>query len=107
MSDPQLQSIGIRECTKRINRIKSIVCAYYGVTPSMVDSRAKPQEVAEARQVSIWISHKLCNGMYHIIAKLFGRTRGSVKYTVKTINNRIEVVKGFRDLVDMLTSKCQ
>lgn len=107
MTEQLICSFSQGECRSRITRIKTVVCLHYGINVDQVNSRAKPQEVNEARQVSIWISHKLCNAMDHIISKSFKRTRASIKYSIKTINNRLEVVKGFRDLVDMLTDKCK
>jgi chromosomal replication initiation ATPase DnaA len=106
-SSSPFKARSLREGTRLINSIKGVVCAHYGVTVNAVDSRAKPQEVNEARQISMWISHKLCNGMVHIISKSFKRTRTSVRYTLKSVGNRIEVVKGYKDLVDMLEEKCQ
>jgi|HubBroStandDraft_6_1064221.scaffolds.fasta_scaffold814734_1 chromosomal replication initiation ATPase DnaA len=105
MPDPSITAF--RDHWKRISRIKEIVCTHYGVEVSIINSRAKPEEVSNARQVGMWISHVLCGGMAHIIAKHFNRTKNSVRYTIRTMEGRLGVDKKLKEAVDALTDKCR
>ena len=71
--------------------IVKYVCATYNVTEFAIHSRARPQNLAWARHVAIYLCRRLTPEPATSIGKFFGRDDGTVSHSINAVENRIQV----------------
>lgn len=89
-----IQSDSVKEIIERVAK-------FYGVTPDQILSRDRTADVAEARQVAMFIALPLSTSTG--LGRLFKRDHGTVIYAKNTVKNRLSVDAKFRAIVEKLT----
>ena len=87
--------ISLKEIT--IDDIRAVVCEYLGVDAPMFDSPKRTREIAQARQIAMFLSKKHTKASLTAIgAAIGGKNHATVLHACKTISNLIETDKAFR-----------
>jgi len=83
-----------------VNTIVDAVCAHFGVQVEDVLSKSRKKDIAQARQVAMYLSQKLAHAASTSIGRLIGgRDHSTVIHSVKQVEQRLTEDKAFeRDL---------
>ncbi len=77
--------------------IAETTAAHYGIPLSDLKDRSRKKEIASARQVAMYICHKLTRHSLRVIALHFGRRdHSTVIHAVKTVEDNMNRDNGFR-----------
>lgn len=81
--------------------IISVVAQQTGVKPKEITSKLRKHDVAQARQLAMYLIHKHCHTSYAQIGRCFGgRDHSTVLYSCDQVSRRLSVDKDFRRMVD-------
>lgn len=85
-----------REVT--IKLIREVVCDYLNVTQEMLDSRRRTRDIAQARQIAMYLSKQHTKApLTQIGAEIGDRNHATVLHACKTIENLKETDKMFKE----------
>lgn len=90
-----------------VEKIQSVVSSYFKIDLDQIQSKSRKREIVQARQVTMFLSKKYTDYSYSHIGSLVGkRDHATVLHACKTIQNDLEIDKGFRltmkNIEDML-----
>ena len=86
-----------------IARITEIVCQYYNIDEQSFNSTKRTREVAQARQVAMYLAKQHTKAPLAAIgAAIGGRNHATVLHSCKTVSNMIETDKVFKNQIDEL-----
>lgn len=90
---------------EQVATIKREVAAAFDVDPLAIDGTAKPEPLATARHVAMYLSRVLLRGSYPAIARDFNRKgHGSALYAVRVIGDRYQTDALFASKIERLRS---
>lgn len=93
-----------REIT--VEQIRTIVCQWFNIDPESFDSKKRTREIAQARQVAMYLAKKYTKSPLTAIgAAIGGKNHATVLHAVKTIANLIETDKDFRRQMEELEKR--
>lgn len=103
-------SIQIQEQTLSVETIESEVCKFYNLATDVIHSRSKKQEVAQARQIAMYLAKKYTDCSFARIGELIGkRNHATVIHACKTVSDWMEIDKTIRydiqKIESLLTNK--
>jgi chromosomal replication initiator protein len=80
-----------------IDHIKQVVCEVLGVTPESFASQRRTREIAQARQIAMYLSKKHTKAPLTAIgAAIGGKNHATVLHSCKQVANLAETDRGFR-----------
>ena len=83
--------------------IISAVCQHYGLKQREIVSKSRKQNIAQARQLAMYLIHKYTDLSYSQIGRRFGgRDHSTVLHGCNQVARRISVEKAFRHEVEEL-----
>ena len=86
-----------------IARITEIVCQYYDIDEQSFNSSKRTREVAQARQIAMYLAKQHTKAPLAAIgAAIGGRNHATVLHSCKTVSNMIETDKVFKNQIDEL-----
>ena len=86
-----------------IARITEIVCQYYEIDEQSFNSSKRTREVAQARQIAMYLAKQHTKAPLAAIgAAIGGRNHATVLHSCKTVSNMIETDKVFKNQIDEL-----
>lgn len=86
-----------------IARITEIVCQYYEIDEQSFNSQKRTREVAQARQIAMYLAKQHTKSPLAAIgAAIGGRNHATVLHSCKTVSNMIETDKVFKSQIDEL-----
>lgn len=88
-----------------VEEIQKVTAAFYGVTVNEILSSERTQGLVTPRQVSMFISRKLCTKSLPVIGKAFNKTHATVLHGAKTIQDRIQTEEQLRAQVVEIVQK--
>lgn len=84
-----------------IQQIQEIVCKYYNLELSQIQTNSRKREIVQARQITMYLSKKYTNSSFSHIGKIVGKKdHATVLHACKTIKDQIEINKTFRSSVE-------
>jgi len=86
-----------------LNLIKSVVCAYFGLTEEELNKQTRKREYVEPRQIYHYLSRELTRCSFSEIAKPFDHTTSL--YSFRTISDRMEFDKELRKTIQIIEFK--
>ena len=93
-----------REIT--IDRIKSVVCEYMNLSPEVFESPKRTREIAQARQIAMYLSKQHTKApLTSIGAAIGGKNHATVLHACKAISNLMETDKVFRHQVEEIEKR--
>lgn len=102
-------TVNIKKNTLSVDLIKEKVCEYYNIDTNTLLSKSKKQELAQARQIAMYLSRKLTGKSLSAIGKEIGnRNHATVLYACNAISNFIETDKkiqaGVKEIENSITN---
>lgn len=88
-----------------IDEIIKAVCATYDVSYADILSQGRPQPLATARQVAMFLARKLTGKSLPMIADNFNRNHSTVMHGMKEIQKRIEVEQELKRTIESITEQ--
>jgi chromosomal replication initiator protein len=86
-----------------VDQIQNIVSNYFKIDLKAIQSKSRKREIVQARQITMFLSKKYTDYSYAHIGCLVGkRDHATVLYACKTVENEIEVDKGFRSTMNTI-----
>ena len=88
-----------------IDEIIKAVCSTYDVSYADILSQGRPQPLATARQVAMFLARKLTGKSLPMIADNFNRNHSTVMHGMKEIQKRIEVEHELKRTIESITEQ--
>jgi chromosomal replication initiator protein len=89
-----------------IDEVKKIVCEFFELTHDKLLSNTKKREIAQARQIAMYLSKNHTRySVVQIGAQIGGKDHTTVLYACKVIQNLIDTDKAFRKTMQNLEKK--
>ena len=86
-----------------VDKICNIVCQYYSLPLEAINSTSRKREIAEARQVAMYLARTHTNTSLSVIGQSMGkRDHTTVLYACKTVQNQMDVDASFRERINIL-----
>lgn len=94
----------VKMSTKRINfdMIVENTAAYYNLDPDVIFKKSRVKDVAEARQVVMYLADKLTDLSASSIGRRLARTHTTVTYGVATVKRRVDVEPALADALSSI-----
>lgn len=101
LTEAVMQSI-VKINTKRINfdMIVENVAAKFDLDPDVIFSRSRVRDIADARQVIMYLAYKLTDLSSKVIGYKLSRSHVTVLHGIKTIENRITLEQPFAHMIE-------
>ena len=107
-----------KEVIKRVNNkdnkeitvdlIKEMVAEFFGIDVEKLGSKTRKQDIATARHLSIYFSKEYTKNSLKNIGKYFGgRDHSTILHSCKTVKDRMDTDRAFKDTVASLQQKMQ
>ncbi len=91
-----------------VERIQALVAEEYGIPSDLIRSKTRKKEIAEARQVAMFLCTEFTRLTLKAIGLHFGgRDHATVIHARETVNERIKIEKVFADSVERLHRKLE
>ena len=86
-----------------VEKICNIVCQYYSLPLEAINSTSRKREIAEARQVAMYLARTHTNTSLSVIGQSMGkRDHTTVLYACRTVQNQMDVDSSFRERINIL-----
>ena len=83
-----------------IDRVKDVVCSYFNITEKDMDANSRKREVAQARQIAMYLSRNHTKTSLSTIGeRIGGRHYATVLHACKTVNDLMDTDKSVRQYV--------
>ena len=83
-----------------IDRVKNVVCSYFNITEKDMDANSRKREVAQARQIAMYLSRNHTKTSLSTIGeRIGGRHYATVLHACKTVNDLMDTDKSVRQYV--------
>jgi chromosomal replication initiator protein len=80
-----------------LEKIQDVVSTYFKINIDQIHSKSRKREIVQARQVTMFLSKKYTDHSYSHIGNLVGkRDHATVLHACKTIQDNLDIDKGFR-----------
>lgn len=97
------RAVNLEKKELSVDDIMQAVAQHYGVKPKELASKTRKQNIVQARQLAIYLSHKYTGQSYSQIGRHFGgRDHSTVLHSCNQIARRMSVDKNFRREVEGL-----
>jgi chromosomal replication initiator protein len=101
-------AIKIQERQISVELIEEEVCKYFDIDPDLINSKSKKQEIAQARQIAMYLSRKFTDKSYSNIGDIIGkRDHATVLHACKTVCNWMETDKKLKSCVQEIEQLIQ
>ena len=95
------QAINLAKKELSLNTITRHVCTYFGVKEKEVMSKTRKQGIVQARQISMYLSHKYTDLSYAEIGRQMGKKdHSTVLHSCSMVKRRLSTEKNFRHQVE-------
>ncbi len=100
------QSVKVGERQVSIQMIQEVVCNYFNLEQSLIQTRSRKREIVQARQITMYLSKKYTDCSFSLIGKIVGKKdHATVLHACKTIKDQIEINKSFRSTVEEIETR--
>ncbi|MCC8146488.1 MAG: chromosomal replication initiator protein DnaA [Bacteroidales bacterium] len=80
-----------------LEKIQNVVSSYFKIDINEIHSKSRKREIVQARQVTMFLSKKYTDHSYAHIGNMVGkRDHATVLHACKTIQDNLDIDKGFR-----------
>lgn len=95
------QAVRLEKKQLSVQRIQEIVCDYFNLELSTIQTSSRKREIVQARQIAMYLSKKYTDSSFAHIGKIVGKKdHATVLHACKTIKDQIEIDKSFRSSVE-------
>ncbi|MBD5203381.1 MAG: chromosomal replication initiator protein DnaA [Bacteroidales bacterium] len=93
--------------TVNFDMIIEATAEYYRLTPDVIFSKSRVRDISDARQVVMYLCHKLTSLSAGAIGQKLNRSHATVLHGIAAIKDRIDLVKGLSDAVGVIEEELQ
>lgn len=92
-----------------VAKISKVVCDYFKISQEQIASKSRKREVAQARQIAMYLSRTLTNtSLSYIGSQIGGRDHATVLHSFNTVNDLIDTDRTFKKYInDLKRILCQ
>ncbi|MDR1880617.1 MAG: chromosomal replication initiator protein DnaA [Tannerellaceae bacterium] len=95
------QAVRLEKKQISVQQIQEIVCNYFDMELSEIQTQSRKREVVQARQITMYLSKKYTDYSFSQIGKIVGKKdHATVLYACKMIKDQIEIDKSFRSAIE-------
>ncbi|WP_085536744.1 chromosomal replication initiator protein DnaA [Massilibacteroides vaginae] len=95
------QAVRLEKKQISVQMIQEVVCNYYNLELTAIQTRSRKREIVQARQVTMFLAKKYTDCSFSHIGKIVGKKdHATVLHACKTIKDQIETNKSFRSSVE-------
>lgn len=100
------QAIKVERKQISVQMIQEVVCKYFNLEESMLQTKSRKREIVQARQITMYLSKKYTDCSFSLIGKIVGkRNHATVLHACKTIKDQIDINKSFRSSVEEIENR--
>lgn len=100
------QSIRVEQRQISVQMIQDVVCKYFNLEQSMLQTKSRKREIVQARQITMYLSKKYTDCSFSLIGKIVGKKdHATVLHACKTIKDQIEINKSFRSSIEEIENR--
>ncbi len=94
----------VKVSKKKINfdMIVEATSAYYNIDPDVIFTKNRVRDIADARQIIMYLTNKHTDLSSTSIGYKLARTHATVLHGIKTVENRLEIEKGLSEAIDTI-----
>jgi chromosomal replication initiator protein len=86
-----------------VERVINEIASIYGFTPEEIRSKKRSADISTARQIAIFVVHKITGLSYVEIGKQFGgRDHSTIVYAINKVTDMVQTNKAYRHTIDDL-----
>jgi chromosomal replication initiator protein len=101
-------AVNFQEKQISVEYIENEVCHYFNLDPELIHSKSKKQDIAQARQIAMYLSRKYTDKSYSYIGEVIGkRDHATVLHACKTVGNLMETDKKFKACIEAIEQQIQ
>ncbi len=92
-----------------VTKIAKVVCDYFKISQEQMSSKSRKREVAQARQIAMYLSRTLTNtSLSYIGSQIGGRDHATVLHSFNTVNDLLDTDRTFKKYItDLKRILCQ
>ena len=75
---------------------------FYNINPDVIFSKKRVRDVADARQIIMYLSHKLTNLSSSVIGQKLNRTHTTVLHGISAVDDRVNFTKDLQEVVEAI-----
>ena len=92
-----------------VAKISRAVCEYFKISQEQIASKSRKREVAQARQIAMYLSRTLTNtSLSYIGSQIGGRDHATVLHSFNTVNDLLDTDRTFKKYIsDLKRILCQ
>ena len=92
--------VGEQKSEMSIDKVKEVVCEYFGISGEDLISRSRKRGIVQARQIAMYMSRSLMNcSLSTIGSELGGKDHATVLHACTTVQDLVSTDKSFRQYV--------
>ena len=95
-------SVKVERHTINFDMIVEATAEYYHLNPDVIFSKSRVRDIADARQLIMYLSHKHTSLSSPAIGNKLNRRHATVLYGIKTIADRIPFSKELAEAIDSI-----
>ena len=100
------QAVRVEQKQISIQMIQDIVCKYFNLEQSILQTKSRKREIVQARQITMYLSKKYTDCSFSLIGKMIGKKdHATVLHACKTIKDQIDINKSFRSSIEEIESQ--
>ena len=97
------QTIGITKKQLTIKKIQEVVCKYFNLDETLIQTLSRKREIVQARQITMFLSKKYTDSSFTHIGKVVGnKDHATVVYSVNFVKDQIAISKPFRSTMEAI-----
>lgn len=80
---------------------------YYRLNPDVIFSKSRVRDISDARQIIMYLCHKLTSLSAGAIGQRLNRSHATVLHGISAISDRVPLVKSLSDAIDIIEEELQ
>ena len=90
--------------TINFDMIVEVTAEHFGISPDTIFSKSRVRDVADARQIIMYLSHKLTNLSSSAIGQKLNRSHTTVLHGIAAVEDRVNFTKDLSEIVNSIES---
>lgn len=92
--------VGKGACEVTVDRVSEVVCSYFNISKAAIEAKSRKRDVAQARQIAMYLSRTLTNSSLSVIGEKIGKRHyATVLHACKTVADLMDTDRNIRQYV--------
>lgn len=97
----------VEKKTVNFDMIVEVTAEYYRLNPDVIFSKSRVRDISDARQVIMYLCHKLTSLSAGAIGQRLNRSHATVLHGISAVSDRMPLVKSLQDAVEVIEAELQ